>query len=315
MKLKKEVKIGIFGLAMIALLIWGINFLKGTELFTSSQTYFATYDQVSGLQKSASVVIKGFKVGTITGMNYDIDGSGKIIVELSVKSKYKIPADSRARIFSDGLLGGKAIELVLGSSPECLRSGDSLISETDKDLLDVAGSEIEMVKQKLGDLVNNVNNTLGAVNQLLGEENQANIGRTLENLANLTGNANRLVINETAMIHQLIANLNTLSRSLSDNSGRIDNILANAESFTDSLSRAEIPTLVANLNSAVTSLNTTLGKIADGEGTAGKLVGDETLYNNLVVVSENLSALLEDLKTNPKRYVHFSLFGGGKDKK
>ncbi|MDR2936817.1 MAG: MlaD family protein, partial [Rikenellaceae bacterium] len=272
LKLKKEVQIGIFGLAMIALLVWGINFLKGTDLISSSHTYYATYDQVSGLQKSALVVIKGFKVGTISDMSYDIDGSGKIVVELSIKSKYRIPTDSRARIFSDGLMGGKAIELVLGTSPEYLHSGDSLISETDKDLLDVAGSEIEMLKQKLGEVVNNVNTTLAAVNRLLGDENQANIERTLENIANLTGNTNRLVVTETATIHQLIANLNTLARSLSDNSGRIDNILTNAESFTDSLKSAEIPTLVANLNSAVASLNATLGKIADGEGTAGKLV-------------------------------------------
>ena len=113
LKLSREFKIGFFGILMIAALYWGVNFLKGTDLFTSSVHYYAAYDQVNGLQPSAAVVIKGYKVGTISDISYDPQRSNNVVVEFAIKSKFKIPKDTKARIFSDGIMGGKSIELEL----------------------------------------------------------------------------------------------------------------------------------------------------------------------------------------------------------
>ena len=146
LKLSREFKIGFFGILMIAALYWGINFLKGRDLFTSSVHYYAVYDQVNGLQSSAAVLIKGYKVGSISDISFDPERSDKVVVEFSIKSKFKIPDDTKARIFSDGLMGGKAVELELGKSAKYLQQGDTLFSEINKDFLEVAGSEFEFLK-------------------------------------------------------------------------------------------------------------------------------------------------------------------------
>lgn len=132
MKLNKEFKIGFFGILMIALLYWGINFLKGTDLFSSDVKYYAVYDQVNGLESSASILIKGFKVGSISDISYDPARSQNVVVEFSISSKYPIPDDSKARIFSDGIMGGKAVELVLGKSANYLQEGDTLFRRSTK---------------------------------------------------------------------------------------------------------------------------------------------------------------------------------------
>ena len=134
LKLSREFKIGFFGILMIAALYWGVNFLKGTDLFTSSVHYYAAYDQVNGLQPSAAVVIKGYKGGTISDISYDPQRANNVVVEFAIKSKFKIPKDTKARIFSDGIMGGKSIELELGRSDAYLHEGDTLFSEINNNI-------------------------------------------------------------------------------------------------------------------------------------------------------------------------------------
>ena len=162
MKLRKEAKVGIFGILMVLVLYWGINFLKGQDIFARNNTYYAALDQVNGIQTSSAIVIKGYKVGVISGMNYQQGADGKIVLELSVKSKYKIPTNSKALIFSEGIMGGKSVEIQLGSAPQYLQSGDTLYSEVDKGFLEVAGSEFEYIKQMLHQLVGDISTTLGS---------------------------------------------------------------------------------------------------------------------------------------------------------
>lgn len=308
MKLNREFKIGFFGIIMIAALYWGVNFLKGTDLFTSTVHYYAAYDQVNGLQPSASIVIKGFKVGAVSEIAYDPQRSENVVVEFAVKSKYRIPKDTKARIFSDGIMGGKAVELELGVSPEFLQEGDTLFSEINKDFLEVAGSEFEFLKQRANELIGEVLVTLKSVNTLLGE-NSASIHATLDNMAAMTGDLRGVLSDQKGNIGETMANLNALSHALEKSSGQIERIVSNTADFTDSLSKAQIPTAVAELNRAVNSLGDILGKIDAGEGTLGMLVADKALYDSLVASSANLSALLEDLRKHPSRYVNISVFG------
>lgn len=308
MKLNREFKIGFFGIIMIAALYWGVNFLKGTDLFTSTVHYYAAYDQVNGLQPSASIVIKGFKVGAVSEIAYDPQRSENVVVEFAVKSKYRIPKDTKARIFSDGIMGGKAVELELGVSPEFLQEGDTLFSEINKDFLEVAGSEFEFLKQRANELIGEVLVTLKSVNALIGE-NSASIHATLDNMAAMTGDLRGVLSDQKGNLGETMANLNALSHALEKSSGQIERIVSNTADFTDSLSKAQIPTAVAELNRAVNSLGDILGKIDAGEGTLGMLVADKALYDSLVASSANLSALLEDLRKHPSRYVNISVFG------
>ncbi len=307
--MKREVKIGIFAVGTLLLLYWGINFLRGRDLFNRSSTYYATYDQVNGLQPSSPIFIKGFKVGVIRNMSYNPGRSSKIVLELEVKNKFKIPDNSNARIFSDGLMGGKAVEIELGNSPTYLRSGDTLRSVWDKDFLEVAGSEFEFVKVKANQLVNSIMKTLEDMDTIL-VENKGYLRTTMSNLAQMSGSLNEVVTSEADHLRGIIANLNALTVTLRKNTSRIDNVMGNLETFSGSLAEADIKAVAAEATASLDDLGQILAKIKAGEGTVGKFINDDRLYDSLAAASSNLSRVLEDLQEHPGRYVRFSVFGG-----
>lgn len=307
-KMKREVKVGIFAVVTLAALYWGINFLRGRDIFNRDNVYYATYDQVNGIQKSSAIVIKGFKVGVISDIEYDPVRYDRVVLEFSIRSKYKIPENSKARIYSDGLMGGKAVEIVLGDAECYLEKGDTLRSEMDKDFLEVAGSELEFFKQKAGDLMTNLTATLTNINSILAE-NSASINSTLTNLSQITGTLNGVVQSEQGGLREIVRNMNALSATLEQNSGRIDNIIGNVEGFTDSLRSSDIPGMVGNLSATLGQFNTTLAGVNSNQGSLGKLLNDDALYDSLVTASGNLAGLLEDVKAHPGRYVNISVFG------
>ncbi|MCD8102627.1 MAG: MlaD family protein [Alistipes sp.] len=311
MKLRTEVKVGIFALAAMALLYWGVNFLKGQDLLGRNRTYYASYEQVNGLSGTAPIQVRGVKIGQVSGIVFDPAKSDRIIVQLTIRSKYRIPENSVARIFSDGLMGGKAIEIDLGSSGRYLESGDTIMSGYTPGLFDLAGPGIESATQKVEILMNDLTATLSNINSLIGD-NSESISSIFSNVAGMTGKLNRALKSEKGSLEDIIADINQLTRTLSDNSGRLDNILGNVEGITDSLRRADIPALVDNLAGTLTEFNTLLANVNRGEGSVGKLLGDDGLYDSLVEASANLARLLEDVKENPERYVNISVFGGRK---
>ena len=205
-------------------------------------------------------------------------------------------------------MSGKSVELELGSSTDFLHEGDTLFSEINKDFLEVAGSEFEFLKQRANDLIGEVLVTLKSINALIGE-NSSSIRATLDNMAAISGDLRGVLSDQKTNLGETMANLNALSHSLERSSGQIERIIGNTADFTDSLSKAQIPSAVAELRGAVGSLGDILGKIESGEGTLGMLVADKALYDSLVASSANLSALLEDLRKHPSRYVNISVFG------
>ncbi len=310
LKFSREFKIGFFGVAMLALLYWGINFLKSRDLFTSTCNYYAVYDQVNGLEPSASIIIKGFKVGTVSAISYNPKQSQDIIVTLTIKTKYPIPKDSKALIFNNGIMGSKAVEIILGPSPEILRPGDTLYSGVNKGLLETAGNEFESIKQQVDDVISRLALTLDNLNIIL-TDNRVGLNTTINNMASLTGNINDLMIDENGSLQGIVTDINSLSQMLKSKEEQIAHILTNVDEFTDSLSQSQFPTAIAEMTVTLNRLNTTLDKVNNGEGTIGKFINDQALYDSLVDASANLSALLYDIKAHPKRYINISVFGGG----
>lgn len=308
MKIRKEVRIGFFVTLMLFSLYWGVNFLKGRDVFSKSNTYYAIYEQVSGIQTSAPILIKGFKVGVVSNISYDPKTSEKIIMTFIVDSDYNIPENSQARIFNDGLMGGKAIEIMRGASDIYLQDGDTLYTSMDKDLLEVAGNEFEQFKQMALNVTTELSATLKSINKLVTDNNE-NMNATMSNVASISGALNEVIVEEKESLHSIINSLNTLAKSLESNAGQIDNIIGNVEGITDSLNTANIPQMVDNLSLVLSSLNTTLEKVNNGEGTVGKFLQDEALYDSLTMATTRMGHLLEDMKKHPARYVHFSLFG------
>lgn len=311
--MRREVKVGLYALLMLIALYWGINFLRGKDIFNRTDTYYATYDQVNGIQQSSAIVIKGFKVGVVGDIKYDPRRSDMIVLEFNINSKYKIPENSQARIFSDGLLGGKAIEIVLGNSERFLNNRDTLHSSADKDILELAGSELEVLKQKVTEIADNLTRTLRSLNGIL-EDNSASIKGTMDNLSQMTASLNHVITGERENLRSIVANINSLAATLARNAGTIDTLMADLGGFGDKLSAVDVEAIGNNLTESLEKLNAALSPVSDGSGTLGKLMADDGLYDSLTETMENLSALLEDLRANPGKYVNITVFGSRNNK-
>lgn len=308
--MKREAKIGIFGVAMILLAWGGIRFLSGLDVFARNVEYVAVYDQVNGVQEASAVMMKGVKVGTVSAIELNPSVSDQVAIHLLIKRAYRIPTDSEARIFSDGLMGGKAVEIVLGSSQSYLEQGDTIRSSRSRDLMDVAGSELDFFKQKFATIADDLSRTLSNLNTIL-EANAAHLNRTMSNLDQLSGDVADLMQSEKADLERAVAGLSQFATMLGESAPKVDSLLGGVNDLVATLDREQV---AEKLASTIASLDEVLAEIEGGEGTIGRLMSDEQLYKNLTEASENLSLLLEDLKANPARYVHLSVFGKDAEK-
>lgn len=308
--MKREAKIGIFGVAMILLAWGGIRFLSGLDVFARNVEYVAVYDQVNGVQEASAVMMKGVKVGTVSAIELNPSVSDQVAIHLLIKRAYRIPTDSEARIFSDGLMGGKAVEIVLGNSQSYLEQGDTIRSSRSRDLMDVAGSELDFFKQKFATIADDLSRTLSNLNTIL-EANAAHLNRTMNNLDQLSGDVADLMQSEKADLERAVAGLSQFATMLGESAPKVDSLLGGVNDLVATLDREQV---AEKLASTIASLDEVLAEIEGGEGTIGRLMSDEQLYKNLTAASENLSLLLEDLKANPARYVHLSVFGKDAEK-
>ena len=308
--MKREVKIGIFAVAMIGAAWAGIRFLKGFDIFSRNVEYYAAYDQINGVQSASPIMMKGVKIGTVTGLSFDPARSDKVVLRFTIKRQYRIPSDSEAKIFSNGLMGAKAIEITYGTSHTYLHKGDTLRSSRDRDLMDVAGSELDFFKQKISQVTSDLSRTLDNLNNLI-EANTANVSGTLANLNGLTGDMAELLSKEKNDLRSALESLTRFSDMLGSNAGRVDSLIGGLNRMTSQLAEEDF---AGKLTQAVSGLNELLAKVERGNGTVGKLMNDPALYDALDEASGNLAALLADLKEYPGRYVHFSLFGRSPEK-
>ena len=308
--MRREVKIGIFGVTMIIAAWAGIRFLKGFDIFSRNSVYYAAYDQINGVQAASPIMMKGVKIGTVTGISFDPQRSDNVVLQFTVKRQYHIPTDSEAKIYSNGLMGGKAIEITYGTAHTYLPKGDTLRSVRERDLMDVAGSELDFFKQKVSQLTTDLSRTLENLNGLM-ETNADNIAGTLGNLNSVTGDMAEILSAEKNSLKSALDNLSKFSDMLGENAGRVDSIIGNVDRVVAQFSEEEF---AVKLSQTVGHLDDLVARIAQGEGTVGKLMNDPELYDSLNRASENLSALLADVKQYPGRYVHLSLFGRNPEK-
>ena len=291
MKMRKEVKIGIFAFLMLILMFWGINFLKGKNLFTSSHTFYTTFRDVDGLNVSGDVMFRGMKVGTITDIVFNPREPERIVVEFTVPKKYPVPNDSRITTINPYIIGGKVMVVEYGHSPEMYQSGDTIPSLMKPELLAQVSDALGPIKDQLSEMVSNLNRTLSG-------ENLKSLSGTFANVERLTGT-----------LQTSVNNINSITTNLKDNGDNIDRILSNVGEFSDSLRALQLSAVVDNLSSTLADLSSVVAKIDEGDGSLSLLLNDPALYEGLQSSSESLNLLLEDLKANPGRYVHFSLFG------
>lgn len=312
--MKKEVKIGIFAVVMLLSLWAGIRFLSGIDIFSRNIIYFASYENVSGLQTAAPITIHGVKVGTIESITFDPSKGSDVEVALAVKRQYRLPVDTRAVIYDNGIMGGKAIKLDLGSSSELLKRGDQIISDAGSDMMSSIGNELGDLKGKLTVVADNLATALANINTLV-EQNTDNLSGTISNLNSISSSLDGVLKSERKNIEGIVTSLNGLAEMLDQNTERFDRIIGNVDAVAEQLEQAKVDSLVQAFTSTADNLSRMLASINAGEGTVGELMNDKELYDNLAAASGNLSALLADLKEHPARYVHISVFGSDPDKK
>ena len=293
--MKKEVKIGIVAVAVLLMAWAGIRFLSGLDVFGRSRTYTAHYEQVNGLQDAATVVISGVKVGQVTGVVLNTEQGG-VDVTLSIDSKFDIPTDSRAMIFSAGLMGGKSIEIKLGEAKEYLESGDAIQTGVTLDMFDTLANELGDIKVKVSTLLDNLNQTIEGVDSLI-DDNSKSLTKTIASLNAVMADLKR---------SNIIGNIDGFCATLNQNGAKLDNIITDINSVTKTLNEQNAG---EKLSQAINEVNTLLAKVNSGSGSIGNLVSDDKLYKELAQASQNLSTLLADLKENPKRYINVTVFG------
>ena len=317
MKISNETKVGILAAFSIALLIIGYNFLKGNSIFSNETVLYARYTRVDGLAVSKPVLINGFQIGRVDKLQLQPDGT--ILATLKIKGSYDIPNNSVARLEGTDLLGSKAIVMSLGDAKQFAQEGDTLNSNVERNLMEA----VEPVQKKAELIIAKMDSILTSVNTILNPDFQKNVNRSFNSisatLASLEGTSRKvdgLVGTEGKRISAILANAEAISSNLKSNNEKINAILNNINNITDQVAAANFKQTIDNANKAVLDLQGIVTKVNNGQGSLGLLVNDTKMYDNLNNASKNLDELIIDLKENPKRYVHFSVFGGGgkKDK-
>jgi phospholipid/cholesterol/gamma-HCH transport system substrate-binding protein len=307
--LSNEAKVGIIAILTIIVFIWVFNFLLGKNLFKSTATYYAVYDKVGGLAESSPVEVNGYRVGVVQSLNFIDAVSGKLLVEFSVDKNFKIPKNSVAEIIPVSVLGGMKVQFVYGNGPGFYENEDTIPARLAASFTDMIETELIPIKDKIADLVSEIDSVMTSVNDVMNEDFKKDLGKTMSNLRNTTGSLDNVLASKEMQLKETLDNLNTFTRMLSENSGKMSETFTSLQSITDTLAAADIYSTVNNLKSSLQNTALMIDNMNNGKGSAGQFLTNDSLYTNLSQSLQNLNVLLKDLKANPKRYVHFSVFG------
>lgn len=309
--MSKEIKVALLGIVALVALYLGFNFLKGSNLLSSDHTYFAQYDNVDGLTVGNPVILNGVKVGQVKEMRLLPEEGNKVRVAMELQ-KDVVVGDSTVASLSGSLLGSKTITLFLGRNSKIYDGGEDLKSYT-------VASITDAFQAKALPVLGTVDSTLTKVNSFLSKEAKVSLQATLLNAQGSTEALKNLLIMNQRNINEITTNMARLTSELNKTSAKFDRIATNFSTLSDSLKSAPVGPAMRKLNATMTEAQgtmTTLNRsLSDQKGSLGKLMNDTTLYNNLNATAASTNTLLTDFQANPKRYVHFSVFGGGgKDK-
>ena len=314
MKISNETKIGSLTAIAIVLLVLGFNFLKGKTFFGKSHNIFAKYTNVQGLATSNPVVINGLQVGTVFSITTD-KNMKEILVNMNLTKDVNIPVNSIA-IIKPSLLGITSVEIKLGDAQTYVPKNGYIATEATAGIFNDVLSKVDPILYQVTKAVTSIDSVLMAVNHILDPNAKNNISATLANLNKTTTNLigasaslETLLNTQTGALAGTLKNLNSFTASLDKNSGKITSTLDNLDKTATNLSQLDLQKTLNVLNSTIGDLKSTIGKLNTTTGTAGLLLNDTKLYNNLTATANKLNLLIDDLKTNPKRYVNISIFG------
>ncbi|MGQ9619807.1 MAG: MlaD family protein, partial [Bacteroidales bacterium] len=308
-KISNEVKVGVTAILTILAFIYLYNYLKGKDLFSTMASYYVVYDDICGLTESNPVEINGFKAGVVQSIYLINDNTGRLLVELSIKKGYILPEGSVAEITSASLIAGMKIRILFGPGPGIYKNDDTIPGRLSEPILSMFEKEFIPVKNKISNLVNVLDSAITGINEIVTSEFATDIKGSISNLKSTSGIIDEIIGTRKKELKTVIDDLSTFSTMLASSSGKIDKTIDNLKSITDTLSASGLYNTFSELKMTLEVTRELLDGINKGKGTAGQLINNDTLYKNLASSLESLDVLLKDLKENPKKYVHFSLFG------
>jgi phospholipid/cholesterol/gamma-HCH transport system substrate-binding protein len=302
LRLSKEIKAAFFVLSTILLFIFGFNYLKGSSILDKQKTIYAVYDEVDGLLVGANVMINGLSIGNVTELDF-LPNSTKILVTLKVKDKLNFSSKSIASIYETGVLGGLAISIEPVFERESIvKTGDTLMSSVRPGLTELINRQIEPLSRQLQSTITSVDSIFTGASNVLNRQTQEEIKESISVLTSAINAIN----NSSLIIEETLTSKNTQINNTLDN---IENISSNLSNVSDELNSFGLSSLLSNLEVSVDGISSIVDKLDSDNSTLGKLINEDEVYNNLNSSIESLNILINDIKANPKKYVHFSVFG------
>ncbi len=321
MEKRRLILTGALVLLAIFLLVWGINFLKGDNIFKKDNKFYGEYQRIEGLRVSSPVMLNGFKIGQVSKIHFKPDNSGKLILEFLILEQYPIYADAKAEIFSVDLMGSKGVRIIQDFSQNHakLNSGDTLISSIESSFKDEVNMQILPLKKKAEEMISSFDTVLTAMRAIFDTNMRKNLSNSfksvrisLKTLEHTTFTLDTIMEAEKSTLARIMASTASIVENVENNNVQITNTIQNLSNFSDTLAKADFISVIKNTEKAVADIQKITDKINAGEGSMGMLIHNDTLYQNLENSSYNLNRLLRDMRENPKRYVRFSAFDLGK---
>ena len=305
--MKREVKVGIVSIVVIFILILGINYLKGTNIFKNNITFYALYQNIDGLQIGAPVTVSGYKVGSVTDIDMLTESNNNLLVTINIEKELVVPKGSILKIVNQDLMGTKGVNLIFSSSSDNASSGDTLSSSLESSLQEEVNAQILPFKRKAEELIVSIDSVMMIVTAVLNKDARKDLSKSIESLGETFSlmsssmkKVDGIIDANEEKISNIIFNMESILSNIEESNSSVNSILSNMSLISDSLSNSNLTSLVNNFNTLMTQINSK-------EGSAGLLVNDDKLYTNLEKTTKELSELIKDIKDNPKRYINFSL--------
>ncbi len=305
--MNNQTKVGLFSLITVIIFIFGFYFLKGVNLFTTKSKYYAIFDNVDGIYKSNPVVVNGHRIGMVNDQAFDVN-TGKVVLEMVVDNNFVLYDSCLASVTSTDLVGSKEISVRYKLSDKALKSGDTMGSRIQPDLMGKLSAAIDPLQANITKTLKNLDSVLHGISGALGKEDPTStihkLNAVLDNIHIMTAKGGSL--------DQTLTNLKSFTGNLDKSNDNITRILHNVSDLTDTLKSADLGATVVRARDVLSNIDTLMYNINNGNGTVSSLIKDKKVYNDLDSAVLSLNVLLTDVKKNPFRYVNVSVFGGKK---
>ena len=293
MKKSNELLIGLFTCILLTVLYWGINFLKGENIFSNKKFFYSIYENVDGLTISRPVTMNGFRVGQVSNITFNSTNNGSLIVEVAIEEDIRFSTNSILEIYDSDLMGSKSLELKMIDGKDIAVSGDTLLGSRASGLTSEVTEQFGSMKVGLDQLI-------------------ISFDQVLKELNDLSNTANRILLTNEERVSNSVQNIEAISELIDSHVKTIDNILVNISNVSDEASKIEFQSLSDNMLSVSTQLDLLLTNMNKEQGSFGKFVYNDSIYNELATTLNSFDELLIDIRNNPKKYVNISLWGGDK---